>query len=95
MVSRFTEVVNPSGLHLKPAGVLCQTSMKFDSSINIYYKDRIVNAKSVLNIMASGINCGSEIEVRCSGPDEEEALEAVCEAIGSGLGETGITPDRD
>ncbi len=87
MASRFIEVVNPSGLHLRPAGVLCQVAMKFDSNIRIFYKSREVNAKSVLNIMASGIRQGSEIEVRCEGPDEEEALEAVCDIIGSGLGE--------
>ena len=29
MVSKKVKVVNPSGLHLRPAGVLSQTAMKF------------------------------------------------------------------
>ena len=53
MVSRKVQVVNPSGLHLRPAGLLCQTSMKFESKVNILYKDQQINAKSVLNVMAS------------------------------------------
>lgn len=44
-------------------------------------------AKSVLNVMAAGIKCGTEITVACDGPDEEEALKTITEAIESGLGE--------
>ena len=87
MKSRKIQVVNPSGLHLRPAGLLCQTSMKFKSKISILSQDNEINAKSVLNVMASGIKCGSEIEVQCTGDDEEEALEAVCNLISTGLKE--------
>ncbi len=87
MKSRKLQVVNPSGLHLRPAGLLCQTSMKFKSKISILFQDNEINAKSVLNVMASGIKCGSEIEVQCTGDDEEEALEAVCNLISTGLKE--------
>ena len=87
MVSRKVQVVNPSGLHLRPAGLFCQTSMKFESKVNILYKDQQINAKSVLNVMASGIRCGTEVEVCCDGKDEEEALEAVCILIETGLKE--------
>ncbi len=87
MKSRKIQVVNPSGLHLRPAGLLCQTSMKFKSKISILFQDNEINAKSVLNVMASGVKCGSEIEVQCTGDDEEEALEAVCNLISTGLKE--------
>lgn len=85
MVKRNITVVNPSGLHLRPAGQLCQTAMKFKSKVQLLYKEKQINAKSVLNVMASGIKCGSEIEVVCEGDDEETALEAVCELIETGL----------
>lgn len=81
MVERKVTVVNPTGLHLRPAGLLCQTSMKFDSKVMIFYKEKEINAKSVLNVMASGIRCGDEITVHCDGPDEKEAIEAVCNLI--------------
>ena len=35
MISKTLTVVNPSGLHLRPAGVLSQTAMKFKSDITI------------------------------------------------------------
>ena len=87
MVSKTLKVVNPSGLHLRPAGVLSQTAMKFKSDITIECGEKKIVAKSVLNVMAAGIKCGNEINVVCDGEDEEEALKALSEAIESGLGE--------
>ena len=45
------------------------------------------NSRSVLNVMATGIRCGDEITVHCDGPDEKEAIEAVCNLIETGLKE--------
>ena len=87
MVSRKLQVVNPTGLHLRPAGILCQASMKFKSKIIILHKNKEINAKSVLSVMASGVKCGAEIEVQCTGTDEAEALEAICYLIETGLEE--------
>ena len=87
MISKNLTVVNPSGLHLRPAGVLSQTAMKFKSDITIECGEKKIVAKSVLNVMASGIRCGDEITVHCDGPDEKEAIEAVCNLIETGLKE--------
>lgn len=87
MVSKKVKVINPSGLHLRPAGVLSQTSMKFKSNTIIESGEKKIVAKSVLNVMAAGIKCGTEINVICEGLDEEEALAAITEAIETGLGE--------
>ena len=87
MISKNLSVVNPSGLHLRPAGVLSQTAMKFKSDITIVSGEKKIVAKSVLNVMAAGIKCGTEITLICDGEDEEEAMKTVSQAIESGLGE--------
>ena len=87
MISKNLTVVNPSGLHLRPAGVLSQTAMKFKSDITIVSGEKKIVAKSVLNVMAAGIKCGTEITLSCDGEDEEEAMKTVSQAIESGLGE--------
>ena len=87
MVSKKVKVVNPSGLHLRPAGVLSQTAMKFKSRTLIECGEKHIVAKSVLNVMAAGIKSGTEITLICDGPDEKEALETVARAIEDGLGE--------
>ena len=87
MLSKTLKVVNPSGLHLRPAGVLSQTAMKFKSDITIECGEKKIIAKSVLNVMAAGIKCGTEITLICDGEDEAAALETLTTAIASGLGE--------
>ena len=87
MLSKTLTVVNPSGLHLRPAGVLSQTAMKFKCDVIIESGEKRIVAKSVLNVMAAGINCGTEINLICDGEDEAEAMETLTKAIESGLGE--------
>lgn len=87
MISKTVTVVNPSGLHLRPTGVLAQTAMKFKSDVILEYEEKRINAKSVLSVLAAGIKCGAQIKVVCSGEDEAEALETVSQAIEAGLGE--------
>lgn len=86
MVSAKVIVKNPTGLHLRPAGMLWQTASKFDSEIEIVSGNRRIDAKSVLNVMAAGIGCGTEIELICTGSDEEQALKELCTLIENDLG---------
>lgn len=88
MLSKKVTIINPSGLHLRPAGVLSQVAMKFKSNITIESGNKNIAAKSVLNVMAAGIKCGTEVNLLCDGPDEEEALKTLSEAIENGLGES-------
>ena len=87
MLSRKITIKNPSGLHLRPAGVLSQTAMKFKSDIIIEYGEKKIVAKSVLNVMAAGIKSGTEVTLVVDGEDEEEAMKTLVESIESGLGE--------
>ena len=56
-----------------------------DVSINFNGKD--INGKSIMNLMAACIKQGSEIEIKCSGDNEEECLKAAVALVESGLGE--------
>lgn len=87
MISKTLTVVNPSGLHLRPAGVLSQAAMKFKCDVIIECGDKKIVAKSVLNVMAAGIKSGTEINLICDGEDEDEAMKTLTQAIESGLGE--------
>ncbi|MCD2492158.1 HPr family phosphocarrier protein [Lacrimispora sp. NSJ-141] len=87
MVSEKVVVKNPTGLHLRPAGVLCKEAMKFVSSITFRFGNITANAKSVLSVLGACIKTGDELEFFCDGPDEEEALKAIVDIVKSGLGE--------
>ena len=87
MVSQKITITNPQGLHMRPAGVFAKGVAKFESDVTIHFNGKDTNAKSLLNIIGACIKCGSEIELECNGPDEEEALKTAVELIESGLGE--------
>ena len=87
MVSQKVMIKNPTGLHLRPAGNLCNESMRFKSLITFSFRDTTANAKSVLSVLGACIKAGDEIEIICEGEDEEKALVAMLEIIEDGLGE--------
>ena len=87
MVSQKVVIKNPTGLHLRPAGIFCNTAVRFQCSITYRVRNTTANAKSVLSVLGSCVKAGDEIEIICSGPDEAEALEAMVLAVKNGLGE--------
>lgn len=87
MVSQKVTIKNPTGLHLRPAGILCKEAMQFKSLITFVFRQSTANAKSVLSVLGACVKCGDEIELICEGDDEEKALEMLVEAIEKGLGE--------
>ena len=87
MVSQVVKIVNPTGLHLRPAGNLCRETMKYKSRITFEYDGNIANAKSVLSVLGACIKSGDEIKLICEGEDEEEALRDILKFIKDGLGE--------
>ena len=87
MVSQKITVNNPSGLHLRPAGILCNEAIKYSSAITFTIEGGTANAKSVLSVLGACVKCGEEIEFNCTGPDEEKALAAMIKIVEDGLGE--------
>jgi len=87
MLSREITVINPTGLHLRPAGLLAATAMKFSSSIIIKHEQKTIDAKSVINVMAAGIKKGMTVTLICDGADEDKAMAKLTDLIESGLGE--------
>ena len=82
MVSQKVTINNPQGLHMRPAGVFAKGMAKFDSDVTINFNGKATNGK-----IGACIKCGSEVEIQCDGPDEEDALKTAIEMIESGLGE--------
>lgn len=87
MVSQKVTVINPTGLHARPAAVLVREAKQFESEIYVMAGTRKVDAKNVLALMDASIVCGMKITVQCIGADEEKALSALVQAVESGLGE--------
>ena len=87
MVCQKVKIKNPAGLHLRPAGKLCDEAIKYKSKISFQRGTMITNVKSLLSVLAAGIKYNDEIEFVCEGIDEKEALEKMIQIIEQGLGE--------
>jgi len=86
MITRKVKVVNPTGLHLHPAGALCELADNYESYVHFRYGDNAeANAKSVLSILGACVRQGDEIELIIDGSDEEEAMEAIVKLIENGF----------
>ena len=80
-------VQNQVGLHARPATFFIQKANEFKASIWVEKEERRVNAKSLLGVLSLGITKGSSIVISAEGPDEEEAVNALCDLIASNFGE--------
>lgn len=87
MVKAKIKLKNPTGLHLRPAGILCNEAVKHECSIQFQFRNTTSNAKSVLSVLGACIKCGDELEFICDGKGEEEALSAILNLVENGLGE--------
>ncbi len=74
-------VIDPVGLHARPATVAVNAASKFKSDVNVAFKGREVNTKSIMGVMSLCIPTQSEITISATGDDEEAAIEAIEEVL--------------
>lgn len=77
MFSKEVVVRCESGLHNRQATYFVQKANEFASSIWVESMNRKMNAKSLLGIMSLGIVTGATVILSASGPDAEEAVNAL------------------
>jgi phosphocarrier protein len=83
-------VINPIGLHARPASMLAKLSNKFQCDIKVYKNEdaqAIHEPKSIISIMAMSAMKGDKLTFKADGKDEKEALTAIQAFIESGEGE--------
>ena len=86
MVSQKVKIKNPSGLHLHPAGRLCDVANGFECRITFKTASgNISNAKSLLSILGAAVKFGDELEFICEGADEEKALARIVSVVENGF----------
>ena len=70
-------VIDPSGLHARPAARFVQAASRFSSRIAIRHDGREADAKSLIALLGLTIRPSSEITLTADGPDADEALAAL------------------
>jgi phosphocarrier protein len=70
----FFTVKNSKGLHTRPSTELVKCTASFNSNINLFYRNCIVNGKSLLDILMLAAGRGARIKVEAVGDDADEAV---------------------
>lgn len=87
MQQREVEILNRLGLHARASAKLTQLAAKFQSDVQIARNGRKVDAKSIMGVMMLAAGKGARVTLEIDGPDEGEAMEALCTLIGDCFGE--------
>lgn len=77
MKSINVTIVDPIGIHARPASMISSAASKFQCSVTFKNGEKTANAKSVINLMALSAKQGSAVEIVTDGADEDAAIEAI------------------
>ena len=80
MEKKFT-IIDPMGLHARPATVLVNTAGKFASEVTLDYNGKTVNLKSIMGVMSLGVPTNAEITIKAEGEDATEAIDALVQTL--------------
>ncbi|WP_339022920.1 HPr family phosphocarrier protein [Spiroplasma endosymbiont of Crioceris asparagi] len=81
MTSLKVTIIDPVGLHARPASILTKEASKFSSEIKIKSGEKEGNLKSIMNIMALAIKTNTEVTIMATGSDEKEAIVSIEKAM--------------
>jgi phosphocarrier protein HPr len=76
-VTREIDVINPTGLHARPASQFAELARTFESAVTVTKEGRTANAKSLIGLLKLGVGAGSTITLGAEGPDEQAAVDAL------------------
>lgn len=80
-VVRTVQIVNPHGLHARPAAALVEKALDFDAEVTIVAGEKQANAISITQVLALGASVGDVVTISASGDDADAAVDAVLEVL--------------
>jgi phosphotransferase system HPr (HPr) family protein len=86
-LSRTVVVINPQGVHARPADLIVKAASRFASTVEIVKGHERVDAKSILAIFTLAALPGTELVIEADGPDAAAAVAALCELFERGFDE--------
>ena len=87
MIRHQITIQNKLGLHTRAAAKLVDIAKKYASHIELIYRDRVVDAKSIMGVITLGAQKDNVIDVIITGEDEQEALNAIIKLVNDKFGE--------
>src|SRR5437867_4175690 len=77
VIEREAKIVNPLGMHARPAAEFVKVANRFKSAVQVRKDDLAVNGKSIMGVMMLAAECGSSLFIKTDGEDADAAMEAL------------------
>jgi phosphocarrier protein len=90
MIACTVTIVNPLGLHARAAARFVHVAGAFESSIRVARGSREMDGKSIMGLLLLSASQGTSITISADGPDESEAMTALCSLVQRGFDETPV-----
>lgn len=84
---RVVTIRNKRGLHARASAKFVQLAESFDATITVTKGEQSVGGTSIMGLMMLAAAPGCAITVEATGPQADEALDAVCALVNRGFGE--------
>lgn len=88
MTSCSVTIVNPLGLHARAAARFVHVASGFTSSIKVGRLGREMDGKSIMGLLLLSAAQGTAITITADGPDEGDAVTALCTLVSRGFDES-------
>jgi phosphotransferase system HPr (HPr) family protein len=79
--TREVRVLNPEGLHARPASVFAKVAMQFEATIEVIKDDQPADGKSVLDLLMLAAEEGTVLTIRARGHDCHQAVQTLGELM--------------
>ena len=79
--TREVKIVNPLGLHMRPAAKFVETANRFRCTVSVSKGDETVNGKSIMEMMLLEAMPGTMLHLESDGEDAETCLQTLAEVI--------------
>lgn len=73
-LEKEVKIMNPQGLHARPAAMFVQIAVKYDSRITVKKDAEAVNGKSIMGILMLGAQHQHTVTLIAEGVDAEAAM---------------------
>ena len=83
-------IANALGMHARAAAKFVHTAGRFSSRIRVARGGREVDGKSIMGLLLLAASRGSSITITADGPDEQDAIAALCALVERGFDEAPV-----
>ena len=87
VVEREARIVNPLGMHARPAAEFVKVANRFASKVDVRRDALSVNGKSIMGVMMLAAEQGSSLLIRAEGTDADQVMDALCALVAAGFNE--------